>query len=251
MNKLDQTLDDVQNTRFDNTYHDFLAYMVKQSVFTSMEVKCILLVYHKYVLANGPKAKNMTRKQFFHLFLVLFHIYDLQIIERILLHLTSEQIKDVDPIAFVKLFSVFMTDKLEHRMRFAFQIYNVQGTGYLNREVVTQAVEKFFIGDDEDEINELRSDMVELLFQKFDVDKDGVISYEDYSSVVSKQPLLVCFLGECLPSAGIQQSIAVCANVISKVSNDLKNPHVNIEETVRKPSTSAGLSGLNNLKTKK
>ncbi|XP_037951179.1 EF-hand calcium-binding domain-containing protein 1-like [Teleopsis dalmanni] len=229
MNKLDQTLDDVQNTRFDSTYHDFLAYMVKQSAFTSEEVRCILMVYHKYVLANGPKAKNMTRKQFFHLFLVIFHIYDLQIIERIILYLTSEQYKDVDPMSFVKLVSVFMTDKLEQRMRFAFQIYNVQGTGYLNREVVTQAVEKFFVGEDEDEVNELRSDMVELVFQKFDVDKDGVISYEDYSSVVSKQPLLVCFLGECLPAKRTQQCIAVCANIISKVDDDLRTPNVNFD----------------------
>lgn len=31
------------------------------------------------------------------------------------------------------------------------------GTGFLTREIVTLAVEKFFSGEDEDEINELRS----------------------------------------------------------------------------------------------
>lgn len=42
--------------------------------------------------------------------------------------------------------------------------------------------------------------MTEFIMKKFDVDKDGVISFEDYSSVVIKQPILVEFLGWLFPS---------------------------------------------------
>jgi len=42
--------------------------------------------------------------------------------------------------------------------------------------------------------------MTEFIMKKFDVDKDGVISFEDYSSVVSQQPVLVEFLGWLFPS---------------------------------------------------
>lgn len=122
MYKLDATLDDVQNTRFTNIYHDLIKQMSKQTQFTEMEVQSILLVYHKFVLANGPKAKSMTIKQFNNLFLVLFKVYDLQIIERILLLITSDLKKEVDPVAWVKLFSVFMSSKLEQRMQFTFQV---------------------------------------------------------------------------------------------------------------------------------
>lgn len=122
MNKLDATLDDVQNTRFSNIYHDLVKQMSKQTQFTEREVASILLVYHKFVLANGPKAKSMTKKQFHNLFLVLFKVYDLQIIERILMLITSDLKKEVDPVAWVKLFSVFMSNKLEQKMKFTYQV---------------------------------------------------------------------------------------------------------------------------------
>ncbi|XP_054746954.1 calaxin-like [Anastrepha obliqua] len=220
MNKLDATLDDVQNTRFGNIYHDLIKQMAKTTQFTENEVSSILMVYHKFVLANGSKAKQMTKKQFFHLFLVMFKIFDLQIIERILLHITLDMKKEVDPVAWVRLFSVFMTNKLDQKIKFTFQIYNIHGTGFLNREIVTHAVEKFFVGEDEDEVNELRSDMVDLLLKKFDVDKDGVISFDDYSQVVMKQPMLLEFLGKCFPSVTGSTVIALCANILSKVNYD-------------------------------
>lgn len=122
MNKLDATLDDVQNTRFRNIYHDLIKQVSKTTQFSEMEVQSILLVYHKFVLANGPKAKTMNKKQFNNLFLVLFKIYDLQIIERILMHITLDLKKDVDPNAWVKLFSVFMSNKLDQKIKFTFQV---------------------------------------------------------------------------------------------------------------------------------
>uniref|UniRef100_A0A1B0G473 EF-hand domain-containing protein n=1 Tax=Glossina morsitans morsitans TaxID=37546 RepID=A0A1B0G473_GLOMM len=218
MNKLDSTLDDVQNTRFSNIYHDLIKQMAKTTQFSEIEVQSILLVYHKFVLANGPKAKTMTKKQFNNLFLVLFKIYDLQIIERILSLITSDLNKDVLPVAWVKLFSVFMANKLEQKMKFTFQIYNAANTGYLTRDVVTFAVEKFFTGEDEDEVNELRSDMLEVLFKKFDTDRDGAISYEEYAAVVTKEPMLLEFLGQCFPNVDGMTVIAYCTNILSKIN---------------------------------
>ncbi|KAI9579805.1 EF-hand calcium-binding domain-containing protein 1-like [Glossina fuscipes] len=218
MNKLDSTLDDVQNTRFSNIYHDLIKQMAKTTQFSEIEVQSILLVYHKFVLANGPKAKTMTKKQFNNLFLVLFKIYDLQIIERVLSLITSDLNKDVLPVAWVKLFSVFMANKLEQKMKFTFQIYNAANTGYLTRDVVTFAVEKFFTGEDEDEVNELRSDMLEVLFKKFDMDRDGAISYEEYAAVVTKEPMLLEFLGQCFPNVDGMTVIAYCTNILSKIN---------------------------------
>lgn len=122
MNKLDGTLDEVQNTRFQNIYHDLVKQMTKQTQFTEIELNCILMVYHKFVLANGPRAKFMTKKQFFNLFDVLFKVYDLQIIERIHLQIGKDFKSDVDPAAWVQLFSVFFSNKLEDRMKFVFNV---------------------------------------------------------------------------------------------------------------------------------
>lgn len=100
-------------------------------------------------------------------------------------------------------------------------------------------MQKFFIGEDEDELNGLTAvllflltvtvfnyffkDMVELLIKKFDVDRDGVISYEDYASVVRKQPLLLQFLGQCFPTHSGASVVTYCANLIYTVGEgDLK-----------------------------
>lgn len=54
--------------------------------------------------------------------------------------------------------------------------------------------------------------MTEFIMKKFDIDKDGVISFEDYSSVVSQQPILVEFLGWLFPSRNDKDLMAHCIN---------------------------------------
>lgn len=61
--------------------------------------------------------------------------------------------------------------------------------------------------------------MLDLLFKKFDLDKDGVISYEDYSTVVRQQPLLLEFLGTCMPEVSNLNIVAYCSNIISKIQD--------------------------------
>lgn len=65
--------------------------------------------------------------------------------------------------------------------------------------------------------------MVELVFKKFDVDKDGFISYDDYSSVVMEQPMYLEFLGTCLPSTDGMTVIAYCANITSQLQDAKSN----------------------------
>ncbi|XP_055848384.1 calaxin-like [Episyrphus balteatus] len=219
MNNLDGTLDGIQNTRFLNIYHGLIKQMLKQTQFSEMELNCILMIYHKFVLLNGPRAKAMTKKQFFHLFEVLFKVFDLQIIERIMILIAKESKNHIPPIAWVKLFSVFMSDSLDEKMKFVFSIYNLHETNFLNREILTKFVDKFFTGEDEDEVVELTADMVDLLFKKFDLDRDGLISYDDYSTVVRKTPMLLEFLGPCLPSRDGLTVTAYCSNILSKMGD--------------------------------
>ncbi|XP_055921128.1 calaxin-like [Eupeodes corollae] len=219
MNNLDGTLDGIQNTRFLNIYHGLVRQMVKQTQFTEMELNCILMIYHKFVLLNGPKAKAMTKKQFFHLFEVLFKIFDLQIIEKIMLLIAKDSKNHVSPSAWVNLFSVFMSESLDEKMNYVFSVYSLYETKFLNREILTKFVEKFFTGEDEDEVAELAADMVDLLFKKFDVDRDGLISYDDYCTVVRKTPMLLEFLGTCLPSRDGLTVTAYCSNILSKIGD--------------------------------
>lgn len=56
-------------------------------------------------------------------------------------------------------------------------------------------------------------DMLEYIFNKFDVDKDGVISYEEYYEIVCNQPVLLEFLGQIFPDLSDMTAIAYCTNM--------------------------------------
>lgn len=98
-------------------------------------------------------------------------------------------------------------------------------------------VDVFFEGNDEDEAFECRAvknqiyyiyiyiyllillsyfilqDMRELIFQKFDADKDTFISYDEYCTVVRQTPALLEFLGVVRPSATQMNVIMHCINL--------------------------------------
>ncbi|XP_044313136.1 calcium and integrin-binding protein 1-like [Drosophila rhopaloa] len=200
MENLDSTIDSMENSRFSALYSGLIKELAATSKMSTLDITCLLCVYYKFVKFNGPSARQMKKSQFYQIFLVLFNVSNVQVIERTLLAITKDT-KFVSPQAWIDLFDLYTTDDLDVRMRFAFDVYDTKGTGVIDREQVGVACGHFFSeGDDEDELVELKADMTEFIMKKFDVDKDGVISFEDYSSVVSQQPILVEFLGWLFPS---------------------------------------------------
>ncbi|KAH8271278.1 hypothetical protein KR018_005630 [Drosophila ironensis] len=222
MDNLDSTIDNMENSRFGAIYGGLIKDLAIANNMTPSEVNCLLMIYYKFAKVNGPTSKQMVKKQFYQIFLVLFNVSNVQIIERTLIAITKDT-KYVSPQAWIALFNLYISDDINTRMRFAFEVYDSKGTGVIDREQVGVACDKFFFGEDEDELNELKADMTEFIMKKFDVDKDGVISYEDYSSVVSVQPILVEFLGWIFPSRNDKDVIAHCINfdtLLNKIGNN-------------------------------
>lgn len=121
MENLDATIDNMENSRFAARYSSLIKEMAASSGMTLTEVTCLLLVYYKFVKVNGPTAKKMNQKQFYQLFLVLFNVADVQVIERTLLAITKD-VHHVGPKAWVRLFHLYTTGDIHVRMRFAFAV---------------------------------------------------------------------------------------------------------------------------------
>ncbi|KAH8361862.1 hypothetical protein KR200_003444 [Drosophila serrata] len=212
MNRIDLTMDDMANTKFLTLYSSLIKNLTTASGFSSNEVLCLLIVFYKYALNNN--ARVMSTYQLYNLFLVTFGIVDVAIIDRISMNITQDG-RFVTPESWMRLFSVFFTGNLHERIKFAYNVYTSAGTLALNREVVGLAIEKFFYGDDDDEILELRADMCEFLFRKFDTDKDGVICFDEYAEIVQRQPGLLEFLGKVFPDESDKTLVAYCHNLES------------------------------------
>lgn len=56
-------------------------------------------------------------------------------------------------------------------------------------------------------------DMVDMIFTKFDLDKDLIITLEEYSEVVRKQPDIIEFLGVVFPPQRQLDTVRMCANL--------------------------------------
>ena len=55
-------------------------------------------------------------------------------------------------------------------------------------------------GNTEEESDEGVKDLIDMTIKKMDHDKDGRISYSDFATTVSKDPLMMEAFGTCLPS---------------------------------------------------
>ncbi|KAH8288869.1 hypothetical protein KR054_011130 [Drosophila jambulina] len=212
MNRIDLTMDDMANNKFLTLYSGLIKSLTTSTGFSSNEVVSLLIVFYKYALNNN--ARVMSSHQLYNLFLVTFQIADVSIIDRISMNIAQDG-RFISPESWMRLFSVFFTGNLQDRMRFAYNVYTSAGTLALNREVVGLAIEKFFYADEEDEVLELRADMCEFLFRKFDTDKDGIICFEEYAEVVQKQPGLLEFLGKVFPDDKDKTMVAYCHNLES------------------------------------
>ncbi|XP_017866457.1 PREDICTED: uncharacterized protein LOC108616033 [Drosophila arizonae] len=220
MKDLDLTLDCMENARFNFIYGSIVTHV--ESPFSETELLCLAMIYHKFVLSNGPKAKYMTHRQLGNFIMQMFRVTDTDINGRVVA-VVSDDPECTDPKfsqdrhctlpSFVKMFTTYFVSDLEERMIFVYSIYDENRLGYLNREHVMRFVEKFFVGEDEDEQIEMRTDMLELIFIKFDLDKDLQISFDEYAEIVRKQPVLLEFLGTVFPSKVQLNTVALCVNL--------------------------------------
>ncbi|KAH8394927.1 hypothetical protein KR222_010995 [Zaprionus bogoriensis] len=220
MKDLDLTLDYMENARFNYTYGPMIARM--DSPFSVTERLCLSMIYHKFALENGPRAKFITQMQLGNILELMFHVSDRDINISIVSRISYDP-ECTDPkfspdrhcslASFIRMFAIYFSKDLEKRMQFVFNIYDEHNRGYLDRDQVIRFVQKFFSGEDEDELQELRADMVELIFAKFDVDKDLNISLEEYSDVVRKQPTIMEFLGTVFPPQRQLETVRMCVNL--------------------------------------
>ncbi|KAH8269484.1 hypothetical protein KR018_003897, partial [Drosophila ironensis] len=233
---LDETLDTLENARFTYIYTPAVLRMSRdpKTIFNQTELLSITMLFHKFVLVNGARAKFMTRTQLLNMMGFFFELDDMDIVVTIVDRI-GHAIPCNDPAffpdrhisleCFVFLFTVYFTRDLDVKMKFAFSIYDKLDRGQLNSEQIGFFVDKFFSFLDEEESQELRSDMIQMLLQKFDLDKDTFIQASEYYEQVRKQPALMEFLGPIYPQIGRMNVLATCANIMSWFE-DSPNPRI-------------------------
>ena len=94
-----------------------------------------------------------------------------------------------------------MTGNEEELIKYCFDIYDLNGDGMISREEMLNMLKTSLgrQGMDEDP-DEGVKDLIDMTLRKLDKDKDGKVSFKDWSTTVRQEPLMMEAFGPCLPS---------------------------------------------------
>ncbi|XP_059619280.1 calaxin [Phlebotomus argentipes] len=97
--------------------------------------------------------------------------------------------------------SIFLRGSQAEKVAFCFRVYDLNSDGFITRDEMFILLRNCLIKQPQDEDpDEGVRDLVEIALRKFDNDKDGKVSFQDFQTAVTEEPLLLEAFGQCLPS---------------------------------------------------
>ncbi|XP_076980109.1 calaxin-like isoform X3 [Tamandua tetradactyla] len=117
---------------------------------------------------------------------------------------------------WVKGLSVFLRGTFEEKLKFCFEVYYLNGAGYISREEIYDMLKNsLHQQSSEEETDEGIKELVDITLKKmvkmksfnslhssfWDYDNDGKISFADFEKAVREDRLLLEVFGPCLPEA--------------------------------------------------
>lgn len=185
--------------------------LVKATHFNSRQVEYLILLYYQ-ILRDG-NGLFMTDSQLEEIFNKSLNMTDQNILKLIFVVIKKKATTEILIEQWVGILSLFLFGTLEEHIAFCYSIYDSLGTGKISKETAFLFLRNSIYsnvisgGHDEDSVR----DLIDIIMQKLDADRDGKISFEDYRSSVIKNPAFMQFLGPCLPERqDVQKFINTC-----------------------------------------
>ena len=111
--------------------------------------------------------------------------------------------------------SVFLRGTIDEKIKYCFNIYDLNSDGYISREEMFQMLKTTIVKQPtEEDPEEGIKDLVEIMIKKMDHDHDSKVSLEDYKTTIEKERLLIEAFGPCLPSR--QHIDAFCKEIFTR-----------------------------------
>lgn len=167
--------------------------------FDKDELNAIAVIYFKLQRdADCELKQELPSKVFSDVMHKAFGMADDVLIERIFSAL--DKITSSVPLkSWIGAMSLFLRGSLKQQIKYCFKVYDAAGKNEIRREQMINLMRKFVYKHHDEDTDEAVKDLVDIIIKKMDLDKDGIISFDDYTKTVLKDPMLLECFGPCLP----------------------------------------------------
>lgn len=200
-------------SRFRFRHANEIKSIQKQYSISPTTFDALFLIYFKLWEQHQSPSNYILRSQFSDVLYKCFNMPDDFLVDQIQMALDKGASANVTLKTWMKAMYLFLAGKLDERIEYCFAVYDAVGRGYLDRSQIIKLLKNCFIKKDDDEGDEGLNEFADVVIKKMDLDLDGAISFDDYKESVRKQPLLLEFLGQCIPE---RESIAAFVTTFTR-----------------------------------
>ncbi|EZA46591.1 hypothetical protein DMN91_012477 [Ooceraea biroi] len=175
--------------------------LARKTHFNLKEVEALAIIHRKITQTLGPMTRLVFR-DVLHSGLDftenIRHLY----IDRIFSLFDKKNVLQINLEQWIEGLSIILHGTIDEKIHFAFSIYDFMHTNKLKKEQIFPSMRGCLIKLQTDEDpDEAVKDLIDSLLKKLDVDRDGVISEDEfYRAVTERNLLLLESLGPVFPS---------------------------------------------------
>ncbi|XP_020640895.3 calaxin isoform X2 [Pogona vitticeps] len=177
--------------------------------FNRFEVECLIKLFNSLRVepSDRPTAVGLDRNSFRNILHVTFGMTDDMLMDRVFRAFDKDNDSCISVTEWVEGLSIFLRGSLEEKMKYCFDVYDLNSDGYISREEMFHMLKNSLLKQpSEEDPDEGIKDLVEITLKKMDYDHDGKLSYADFEKAVKDENLLLEAFGPCLPDMNCRMS---------------------------------------------
>ncbi|XP_051527097.1 calaxin isoform X1 [Myxocyprinus asiaticus] len=175
--------------------------------FNRTEAECLIRVFNGLLEEQEERraGHGLDRVKFRNILHNTFGMTDDMMMDRVFRAFDKDNDSYISVKEWVEGLSVFLRGTLEEKITYCFDIYDLNGDGYISREEMFHMLKDSLIRQPtEEDPDEGIKDLVEIALKKMDFDHDGRVSFTDFEKTIRDENLLLEAFGNCLPDAKVQ-----------------------------------------------
>ncbi|XP_020848257.1 calaxin isoform X2 [Phascolarctos cinereus] len=178
--------------------------------FNRYEIECLIKLFYTLLEETTEKQSSIgiDRNAFRNFLHTTFGMTDDMIMDRVFRAFDKDNDGIVNVTEWISGLCIFLRGNLEERTKYCFEVYDLNGDGFISREEMFHMLKNSLLKQpSEEDPDEGIKDLVDITLKKMDHDHDGKLSFADYETSVQEEALLLEAFGPCLPDAKLLKKL--------------------------------------------